>query len=290
MNIPIFDLHCDTPLHIKKKKFKHLKLSHLNPKIFYGAIFAHFIHPKEKDPFDAGIKLVLNTVNYLKSRKEIKIIYELNKVDIKTTNIILGVEGGHIFDKNFAQFETFYEIGVRVFTITWNNSNRFAHSAFDDDKKGLTRMGKEFIKMLKHYDIIIDLSHSSTRTVVEVCGICENPVIASHSCIRKLNPFIRNIDDRAIREIVKRDGVIGINFSKKHLGAHNVVDHIQYLCENFGMDSAGLGSDFDGISDPVLKCPDGYRKIENMLREKGYKDKQIEKINYKNFLRILRQL
>lgn len=290
MNIPVFDLHCDTPLNIKKKKFNHLKPSHLNPGIFSGAIFAHFIYPKEKEPFDAGMKLVLNTLNYLKNKKEINILYELNKFDNKKTNIILGVEGGHIFDRNFAQFETFYELGVRVFTITWNNSNRFAHSAFDDEMKGLTRKGKEFIKMLKHYDIIIDLSHASTRTVIEVCEICENPVIASHSCIRKLNPFVRNIDDRAIRAIVKKKGVVGINFSKKHLGAHTVVEHIQYLFENFGVDCIGLGSDFDGITDPALKCPEGYKKIARVLYDLGYKEKPIEKIFYKNFLRFLNQL
>ncbi|MEO0128773.1 MAG: membrane dipeptidase [candidate division WOR-3 bacterium] len=290
MNIPVFDLHCDTPLNIKKKKFKHLKPDYLNHRIFYGAIFAHFIYPKEKEPFDAGVKLVLNTLNYLKSRKEINILYELNRLDTKKTNIILGVEGGHIFDKSFTQFETFYELGVRVFTITWNNSNRFAHSAFDNDKKGLTRMGREFIKMLKHYDIIIDLSHSSTRTALEVCEISENPVIASHSCIRSLNPFIRNIDDQAIRAIVKRDGVIGINFSKKHLGTHNVVEHIDYLYKNFGISSVGLGSDFDGITDPVMKCPEGYKKTANMLQKIGYKKTQIEKIFYKNFSRILRKI
>ncbi|MEO0094865.1 MAG: membrane dipeptidase [candidate division WOR-3 bacterium] len=290
MNIPVFDLHCDTPLNIKKKKFNHLKPSHLNPAVFYGAIFAHFIYPKEKKPFDAGIKLILQTINYLRNRREINIVYTFKKILPSKMNIILGVEGGHIFDGEFTQFETLYELGVRVFTITWNNSNRFAHSAFDNDKKGLTRKGREFIKLLKDYEIIIDLSHASTRTVIEVCEICENPVIASHSCIRRLNPFIRNIDDRAIKEIVNRNGVIGINFSKKHLGTHNVVEHIDYLYKNFGIDSVGLGSDFDGITDPILKCPEGYIKIGNMLREKGYRENQIEKIFHRNFLRTLRKL
>ncbi|MEO0136158.1 MAG: membrane dipeptidase [candidate division WOR-3 bacterium] len=290
MNIPVFDLHCDTPLNIKKKKFRHIRPSYLNPAVFCGAIFAHFVYPQVKEPFDLGLKLVLNTINYLRNKNEINILGSLNNFDIKRTNIILGVEGGHIFDKNFTQFETFYELGVRVFTITWNNSNQLAHAAFDDDKKGLTRKGREFVKMLRYYEVIIDLSHASTRTVLEVCEISENPVIASHSCMRKLNPFIRNIDDQAIRAIVKRGGIVGINFSQKHLGHYSVIDHLKYLCENFGVDSAGLGSDFDGITDPIWQCPEGYVEIANELWKSGYKKIAIEKIFYKNFLRLLQKV
>uniref|UniRef100_A0A7C6EKF8 Membrane dipeptidase n=1 Tax=candidate division WOR-3 bacterium TaxID=2052148 RepID=A0A7C6EKF8_UNCW3 len=290
MNIPVFDLHCDTPMNIKKRKFNHIKLTHLKPSVFAGAIFAHFVYPKEKEPFDAGLRLVLSTINYLKEKEEINILYELNKIDDSKTNIILGVEGGHIFDKGFTQFETFYELGVRVYTLTWNNSNRFAHSAFDDDKKGLTKKGREFIRSIKNYDVIIDLSHSSTKTVLDVCEICENRVIASHSCIRKLNPFIRNIDDSGIRAIAEKDGVVGINFSKKHLGKYNVNDHINYLYEYIGIKGISIGSDFDGITDPVLKCPEGYKKIADRLRRDDYKEKEIEKILYRNFLRVLKKI
>jgi membrane dipeptidase len=285
--IPVFDLHCDTPRNINKKRFNHIQPLSLVPQVFSGAIFAHFISPKEKYPFDAGIKLVLNTINYLKDNRKINIVYDFKKIDSEKTNIILGVEGGHIFDRNFCEFEIFYELGVRVFTITWNNSNRFAHSAFDNDKKGLTKRGRELIKMFRDYALIIDLSHSSTRTVLDICEFCANPVIASHSCIRTLNPFIRNIADEAIRAIVKRHGIVGVNFSKKHLGGYKVTDHIQYLCENFGTEATGLGSDFDGITDPVLNCPEGYKTISKDLHKIGYSEKDIDRIFNRNFLRIL---
>ncbi|MCX7995001.1 MAG: membrane dipeptidase [candidate division WOR-3 bacterium] len=289
MKIPVFDLHCDTPLYIKKKRFNHIKPRDLNPVNFYGAIFAHFVYPREKEPFDAGIKLLLKTINYLKDKPAINILYDLKKSNSRKTNIILGVEGGHIFDKNLTQFETLYEFGVRVFTITWNNSNKLAHSALEDDRKGLTKKGRDFIKFIKNYDIIIDLSHASTRTVLDVCEISDNLVIASHSCIRKLNPFLRNIDDKAINAIVDRGGVIGINLSQKHLGSYGVIDHILYLYENFGCESAGLGSDFDGITDPVMNCPQAYEKIANILLHKSYSFKTIEKIFFRNFLNALKR-
>jgi membrane dipeptidase len=288
--IPVFDLHCDTPLNIKRKRFNHIKPNHLRPSIFSGIIFAHFIHPKEKEPFDAGVKFVLNTIHYLNDKQKVNIVYNFKKIHPEKTNVILGVEGGHIFDRNSIQFETLYELGVRVFTLTWNNSNQFAHSAFDNDKKGLTRKGREFIKFLKDYDILIDLSHASTRTVLEICEITDNMVFASHSCIRRLNPYVRNIDDQAIRAIVLRRGIVGINFSKKHLGEYSAIDHINYLYENYGIDSVGIGSDFDGITDPALNCPEGYKKIEMELKRNGFSDSKVEKIFYKNFLKILKRI
>ncbi|MEO0185384.1 MAG: membrane dipeptidase [candidate division WOR-3 bacterium] len=286
--IPVFDLHCDTPLNIKKKRFNHVQPAILKPAIFSGVIFAHFVYPKQKQPFDVSIRLLLSTINFLKDKKNINIVYDFNKIDLSKTNIILGVEGGHIFDENFCQFETLYELGARVFTLTWNNSNRFAHSAFDNDKKGLTKRGKEFVKLLKNYDIVLDLSHSSTRTVLDICKISENPVFASHSCIRALNPFIRNIDDQAIRAIISLQGIVAINFSRKHLGNYMVVDHINYLCDNFGIDSIGIGSDFDGINDPIYGCPSGYKILLNDLIKAGYTRKMVEKIFFKNFLNLLR--
>ncbi|MGQ9817437.1 MAG: dipeptidase [bacterium] len=286
--IPVFDLHCDTPLNIKKNRFNHIHPEDLKQPIFYGAIFAHFVYPKEKEPFDAGLKLVLNTIHFLKNYPDINIIDDFKKIEAKKLNIILGVEGGHIYDKNFSQFETFYELGIRVFTITWNNTNRLAHSAFDNDKKGLTKMGKNFIKMLKDYEVLVDVSHASTRTVLDICETTDNKVFASHSCIRALNPLIRNIDNKAIKAIVSRGGVVGINFSQKHLGEWRVIDHLNYLYEKFGVNSMAIGSDFDGITDPILVCPSGYKKISQELLKEDYTKKEVEKIFYKNFLQMLR--
>jgi len=285
----VFDLHCDTPINIAKRKFNHIKPEKLRKQSYLGAIFAHFISPKTKDPFTDAVKLIISTIAYLTEKNSINIIHNYKELKKKKTNIILGVEGGHVFDKSFKQFEVLYGLDVRVFTITWNNSNKLAHSALDADKKGLTKKGKEFMKKLAHYDIIIDLSHASTRTVLDVCEVSSNPIIASHSCVRALNPrFLRNIADCAIEAIAKRGGVIGINFSRYHLGNYRIVDHLEYLKNNFCIDVAAIGSDFDGINDAVFSGPLGIKKLERELAKKGYKREEISKICYQNFLRVFK--
>jgi membrane dipeptidase len=255
---------------------------------YCGAIFAHFVYPKARYPFVDAVKMISSTRRYLEKQKTLH--WGSPTLARGKTSIVFGVEGGHIFDAVFGQVEALYGLGVRVFTLTWNNSNRLASAALEADQKGLTKQGKEYVRKMREYDICLDMSHASTRTVLDVCDIWENKIIASHSCVRKLNPsFLRNISDRAIEAIVERDGVVGINFSKHHLGQYGVVEHIDYLCQEFGVSCAAMGSDFDGITDPVIASPAGIRKLEKTLIKKGYSNSAIAKIFSKNFLRILKK-
>ena len=163
------------------------------------------------------MRLISSTIDYLRNREKIQIIRSYTDLDRNKVNILLGVEGGHIFDGTFKQFEALYGLGVRVFTLTWNNSNRLAHSGLEADRRGLTNKGRRFLKRIEDYDVILDLSHASTRTALNVCDACSNQVIASHSCVRALNQtFPRNIDDCVVKAISKK-GFPGyfVDFSSK---------------------------------------------------------------------------
>ncbi len=287
----VFDLHCDTPINIYQKKFAHIKPEYLSTQHYLGAVFAHFIHPERKFPFVGAVKLLSSTIHYIEKSKNLRVIRSPGEIDKHKTNIILGVEGGHIFDNTIKQIEVLYDLGVRVFTITWNNSNKLAGSALDNDKKGLTKKGRSFVKKMGDLGIVIDLSHASTRTALDVCEIAENGVIASHSCVRDLNPsYLRNIDDRAIKAVAECGGVVGINFSRYHLGKHSVFEHIDYLVNKFGIDIAAIGSDFDGINDPVIPDPSGIEQLAEALSGNGYKISDIKKIFYGNFLRVFSEI
>ena len=284
----IFDLHCDTPYNIVKGKFNHIDPYRLHQQNYCGAVFAHFVYPKAKHPFVDAVKMIAATRAYVDRQKRLQ--WGFRELARGKTVIVFGVEGGHIFDAVFGQVEALYGLGARVFTMTWNNSNRLARSALEADKRGLTRQGKEYVRRMKQYDICLDMSHASTRTVLDVCDIWEGKIIASHSCVRKLNPsFLRNISDRAIAAIVERGGVVGVNFSKHHLGQYGVAEHIDYLCQEHGVSCAAIGSDFDGITDPVIANPRGIGGLEKQLARKGYTRKDIGSIFSGNFLRLLRK-
>ncbi len=284
---PVFDLHCDTPYFIQRSLQKHVSISELH-KYYNGAVFAHFIQPGKIHPFVEAVKMISSTISALRDQARIKLIRDFNKIDSAKTSVLLGVEGGHIFDNDFAQVVALYELGVRVFTLTWNNSNKLAHSAFDNDKKGLTRKGKEFLGLMGEYDLIIDVSHASTKSVLDVCAFARNKIIASHSCIRALNSeFLRNISEQAIKAIAERNGVIGINVSRKHLGRGSIADHIAYLIDRFSDTVPAIGTDFDGINDPVIAGPAELAGLGQQLKGRGFNANQIEMIFSGNFLRLL---
>ncbi|MBN2619778.1 membrane dipeptidase [candidate division WOR-3 bacterium] len=285
----IFDLHCDTPYFIQKKKINHIKTDRLRTHGYIGAVYAHFIMPRMRYPFVEVIKMLTSTIAFVEKIPDVRIIRSRKEVKESRLNIILGVEGGHVFDNTFKQVEALYELGVRVFTITWNNSNQLAHSALEADSRGVTKRGREYLQKLHAYDVILDLSHASTRTVLDVCEHADNQVMASHSCVRALNPkFKRNIDDKAIDAIKKKKGVIGVNISRYHLGDHSFADHIDYLVQRCGIDIAAIGTDFDGINDPVIKSPADIGVLENDLKKRGYTKDDIQKIYSANSLRILK--
>lgn len=69
-----------------------------------------------------------------------------------------------------------------------------------------------------------------------------------------------------------------------------LIDHIEYIIKLVGVDYVGLGSDFDGINTTPLQLDDvtNYPLITKALVERGYSEKDIDKILGGNFLRVLK--
>ncbi len=69
-----------------------------------------------------------------------------------------------------------------------------------------------------------------------------------------------------------------------------VIQHIEYVVNLVGVDYVGIGSDFDGIFLPPKQLDDvtDYIKITKALVEKGYSEKDIDKILGENLLRVLK--
>ncbi|MGI9286723.1 MAG: dipeptidase [Pseudomonadales bacterium] len=71
----------------------------------------------------------------------------------------------------------------------------------------------------------------------------------------------------------------------------DVADHIDRVVKLAGIDHVGLGSDFDGVGDTLptgLKDVSMYPNLIAALLKRGYKETDIEKILYQNFLRVWR--
>ena len=71
-----------------------------------------------------------------------------------------------------------------------------------------------------------------------------------------------------------------------------LMQHIEYIINLVGVDYVGLGSDFDGIESSPLQLDDvtSYPLITKALVEKGYSEKDIDKILGVNLLRVLKAI
>ena len=68
-----------------------------------------------------------------------------------------------------------------------------------------------------------------------------------------------------------------------------MVRHIEYLVDTIGIERIALGSDFDGtiVSREIADASGNYRLLHALL-DHGYTAEQVEKIAWRNWVRVLR--
>ena len=219
---------------------------------------------------------------------------------------IVVVEGGHCLEDKIENLKAFYNAGVRVMTITWNNSPMWnadtawavsAQDASAGKKGGLNDFGKQVIRTMDSLGMIIDVSHVGPQTVTDILATSKNPIIASHSGAYALRNHYRNLTDIQIRAIASRGGVIGVVFYPPFLVStgtarlDDVVRHIDYIKNLVGVDYIAIGSDFDGMdgSSPVgLEDVSRFPALTAALLQKGYTEQDLRKILGENFMRVFR--
>ncbi len=73
---------------------------------------------------------------------------------------------------------------------------------------------------------------------------------------------------------------------------HDVVDHIEHIIKVAGIDHVGIGSDYDGVSKLPLGLKDvsTYPRITQLLLDRGFSKRDIDKIMSANMMRVIRQV
>lgn len=185
--------------------------------------------------------------------------------------------------------EQIYSLGFRFAMLTWNYENRYACGASADQRRGLTEEGKELVKHLIDQGIILDISHLSDRGAEDLMTLTDKPIIASHSNVRSVCSRPRNLPEGLIRELIRRQGLIGINFFAPFVGENPQVEdllrHMDVILSLGGEDVLALGGDLDGC-DGVF--PAGISGVETVpvLRERmekaGFGAALIEKVFFEN--------
>jgi membrane dipeptidase len=233
---------------------------------------------------------------------------------------LITLEGIEPLGDDLDLLRVFYQLGTRAIGLTHARRNAAAcggiFSATGSPEDGLTPFGRDLIRECERLGIMIDLAHINPRGFDDIVRLTKKPLIVSHTNARKFYDIERNISDEQIKVVGERGGVIGVNAilvssNPEKSTIDHYVDHIEHVIGLIGIDGVGIGFDFceylfnqlpqnvveelaakltrpHFISDLTnhTHAPNFTRK----LIERGFTDEDIEKILFRNWMRIFKTL
>lgn len=305
------DLHCDTiDLLLRRSDSSSLSKNNLSVDIekmkkgnSLAQFFALYINQEEtKDPLDTCLKMLdkfyleldknKDSISLSTSYKDIMKNKQKGKI-----SAFLTIEGGEAIRGSFYNLRNFHRLGVRLITLTWNFPNEigFPNCKNEYVYRGLTAFGQELVHEMNKLPMIIDVSHLSDKGFYDVARLSKKPFIASHSNSRTITNHPRNLTDEMIKILSEKGGIMGINFEKSFLGENipakvsDMINHINHIKNVGGIDVISIGSDFDGIDLPSEITNIGEMdKLAYALKKNNFTEEEIEKIFYKNALRLIK--
>lgn len=229
--------------------------------------------------------------------------------------VIFDLEGTDPLDGELALLAAYRDLGVRTAAIAYNQRNRAGGGCHDDPNIGLTVYGRALVAEMNRVGIVVDATHCSIRTSLDIFELSSRPVVFSHSVPIRVKKHGRNITDEQMRACAATDGVVGVNGVGIFLGDNDsstpaLVRAIDYAVEVVGPEHVGIGLDYvfdqDELNAYLKQHPEkfpaiaGYRDFgphrfvsPSQLREVpaallglGYKAEDVTAILGGNFLRV----
>lgn len=206
----------------------------------------------------------------------------------------LSVEGAELLDCDVDRLEQAAADGVIAINLTWNNANAISGSGREEPERGLSPLGRQFVKRMQELGVLVDVSHLSDPGFWDVMELAEKPVIASHSNARAVWNHTRNLTDEQITAIIKSQGVIGLNFYREFIGLGQDFDavraHLDHILDLGGSACVALGGDWDGCDTinalpAIVRLPD----LHEYLLARNYSETLIQGLFYNNLMRVVRQ-
>ena len=312
MNIPVFDLHCDTAYVLLGQDLNsagslaensgHIDLKRAGELAGYAQCFACYTTSipefmNNLSPivvFERELATIQREID--KNSGRIAIAYSPDEIRENQKNgimsAILTLEGTAGIDYNPALLEDLQMIGFRIASLGWNEKNPLTGSNLTGG--GLTDQGREFVREAQRLGILVDVSHISDEGFWDIMDMTQAPIVATHSNSRALCGHPRNLTDDMFRAICRTGGMAGYNMCDEFTGENptldTVCDHIFNFME---MDPDGthiaLGGDLDGIDfapagfDGVQSWP----KLADRLLERGLDEKTLRNIFWNNALGVM---
>ncbi len=186
---------------------------------------------------------------------------------------MIGVENGYPIGTDIDRVKEFFDLGARYMSLAHNGHSQLCDSNTGEKDSiwlhnGVSELGKEVIKEMNKWGMMIDVSHPSKEAMRTMISLSKAPLIASHSSARALCNHSRNLDDEQLEWIkengsvvqtVTFGGYINLEKNKKFSAATRVI-----------LDEFAAAHDFEIVS---------WDDVQNM-------DKEAQEDYYKSYTEI----
>ena len=231
---------------------------------------------------------------------------------------MIGIENAYPIALDLSNIKDFHDRGGRYMSLAHNGHSQFADSHTGDADgiylhNGLSELGRQAIEEMNRWGIIVDISHPSKESILQMLDLTQAPVIASHSSARELTNHTRNLDNETLLRIKENGGVVQtvafgsyINEDRRQYleraandeslsrdeapkaTVSDFVDHIDFLVNLIGVEHVGIASDFDGGGgiEGWNDASETFNVTLELVR-RGYSEENIKAIWSGNLLRVL---
>ncbi len=216
------------------------------------------------------------------------------------------------------------KLGQRIVQLMYNEQSTLGAGCFEPTDNGLTEYGRVCIREIDDCRMVVDLAHAGQRTAREAIEFTRRVPVITHANVRALTHHPRNATDELLKALAGRGGVIGITayapFCEKQKGLpptlDDMIDHVAYVAEKYGIDHVGIGSDMfegesyvrferffrrrypeivgqyemDSIYAKGFGIVDDFPNMPAALKRRGFSDADIAKVMGGNFLRVFEQV
>ena len=204
------------------------------------------------------------------------------------TAAFLTIEGGAALAGDITRVKKLADDGVRCMTLTWNGENEIGSG--HTTTHGMTDFGRQAVREMEDRGILVDVSHLNDTGYADLFETARRPFVATHSNARAICSHKRNLTDDMIREMVRRNCLIGLNYytgfitnDKNYDDPENFYRHIEHFFELGAYENLALGSDFDGAHLPTyLNSPAKSAALYEYFLEKGMSKELAEGIMFRN--------
>lgn len=191
------------------------------------------------------------------------------------TAVFFGLQNCSPIEDDIGLVEVLHALGVRFMQLSYNNQSLLATGCYEANDPGITRMGREVIAEMNRVGMVVDMSHSATRSTLEAVELSQRPIAVTHANPYDWHAVPRNKPVEVLKALAETGGMLGFSLYPHHLRDGSACKleafcaMVAHTAEIMGTDNIGIGSDL------CQNQPDEV--VQWMRRGKWSKEPQAER-------------